>query len=229
MARWGKCDFEQLQELSDRLEQLADVDFDAFCRDAARELAARLLTKVIKRTPVGVRPKIEGPLTQKVQGEDYIAQTVNAKGEKVFRRRKGKRYTVNTKQGEIHQKYWAGYTGGTLRNGWISKTEEEARSRAGKTPGAEQIAAYVQELIITKNGENYQIEIINPVEYASYVEYGHRQEPGRYVAALGKRLKKNWVKGRFMLTISTQELQQQAPKILEQKMYQFLKGCFDAG
>ena len=27
------------------------------------------------------------------------------------------------------------------------------------------------------------------MEYASYVEYGHRQEPGRYVPALGKRLK----------------------------------------
>jgi len=41
-------------------------------------------------------------------------------------------------------------------------------------------------------------------------------------------LKKNWVKGRYMLTISTQELEQQAPKILEKKLYKFLKGCFDA-
>ena len=31
-----------------------------------------------------------------------------------------------------------------------------------------------------------------------------------------------------MLTISTQELEQQAPKILEKKLYLFLKGCFDA-
>lgn len=44
----------------------------------------------------------------------------------------------------------------------------------------------------------------------------------------GMVLKQNWVKGRYMLTISTQELEQQAPKILEKKLYKFLKGCFDA-
>lgn len=35
-------------------------------------------------------------------------------------------------------------------------------------------------------------------------------------------------KEKLMLTISTQELEQQAPKILEKKLYKFLKGCFDA-
>ena len=31
------------------------------------------------------------------------------------------------------------------------------------------------------------------VEYAPYVEYGHHQQPGRYVPALKKRLKVSWV------------------------------------
>ena len=31
------------------------------------------------------------------------------------------------------------------------------------------------------------------VEYAPFVELGHRQEPGRYVPAIGKRLKRAWV------------------------------------
>jgi len=44
------------------------------------------------------------------------------------------------------------------------------------------------------------------------------------VRKAGVVLKKNWVKGRYMLTISTQELEQQAPKILEKKLYLFLKG-----
>ena len=31
------------------------------------------------------------------------------------------------------------------------------------------------------------------VEYAPYVELGHHQQPGRYVPAIGKRLKRDWV------------------------------------
>ena len=56
MARWGKCDFRELEQLNKRLEQLSSVDFDAFCRKMSNEIAARLLAKVKKRTPVGVVP-----------------------------------------------------------------------------------------------------------------------------------------------------------------------------
>ena len=55
---------------------------------------------------------------------------------------------------------------------------------------------------IQKMGNTYVIEVINPVYYAEYVEYGHRQEPGRFVPAIGKRLKADWVNGQFMMTIS---------------------------
>ena len=68
--------------------------------------------------------------------------------------------------------------------------------------------------------------IINPTEYASYVEYGHRQTPGRYVPALGKSLKANWVKGRFMLTISIQEVEKALPGVLERNLYELLKEVF---
>ena len=76
---------------------------------------------------------------------------------------------------------------------------------------------------IRKEGGLYTIEVINAVEYASYVEYGHRQEPGRYVPALGKRLKNGWAKGKFIMTMSAQELERAAPEILEQKMKRFLE------
>ena len=36
-------------------------------------------------------------------------------------------------------------------------------------------------------------------EYAPHVEYGHRQEVGRYVPAIGKRLVKSWVPGQHFL------------------------------
>lgn len=74
-----------------------------------------------------------------------------------------------------------GKTGGTLRRGWTLK--------------------------INKSGNTYIADVINPVEYASYVEYGHRT-----------RSHKGWVSGQFMLTKSVAELEQVAPAILEAKI-----------
>ena len=201
MALWGKCDFRELEQLNKRLEQLSSVDFDAFCREAANEIAARFLEKVKKRTPVGVAPKFDEPLTTKVRGNDYITQVTTKTGEKVFRKRKGKSYTMLTRSGAIRDKYWSGYEGVTLRDAWTI-------------------------LPVEKQGDQYIVTVVNNTEYASYVEYGHRQTPGRYVPALGKTLKASWVKGRFMLTISTQELETQAPALLQQKLYLFLKEVF---
>lgn len=103
---------------------------------------------------------------------------------------------------EIRKQYWSGYKGGSLRDAWTI-------------------------LPVEQHGNDYVITVINPLEYASYVEYGHRQRPGRYVPALGKRLKVSWVKGRFMLTISTQEVERLTPKLLERAVYEALKGVFD--
>lgn len=163
MATWGRCDFKQLKDLQERIKKLEGNDFDAFCTACAKELVARLLAKVIKRTPVG----------------DYPSSSVKM--------------------------------GGTLRRGWTTRTEAEAAS-GGKSDAA----AYVASLPITKSGNMIQIEIVNPVNYASYVEYGHRT-----------RNHKGWVKGKFMLTISEQELQSQAPKILESKLKKYLGECFN--
>lgn len=52
MAKWGKCDFKQLERLNKNMEKLMGADLDRFCRQAAQELAGRLLNKVVKRTPV---------------------------------------------------------------------------------------------------------------------------------------------------------------------------------
>ena len=47
--------------------------------------------------------------------------------------------------------------------------------------------------------------VANNIEYAPHVEYGHRQEVGRYVPALGKRLVKGWVPGHHMLQKAVDE------------------------
>lgn len=80
---------------------------------------------------------------------------------------------------------------------------------------------------IKKSANCYEIIVINASEYATYVENGHRQQPGRYVPVLGKRLKSAWVRGVFMLKVSEEEIQRVAPQILEKKLKQKLKEVFN--
>ena len=104
--------------------------------------------------------------------------------------------------------------GGTLRRGWTG----------GKNTDAE---AFAKSLEIEKSGKTYTITVENNVEYAPYGEYGHRQTPGRYVPAIGKRLKEGYVPGKHMLETSEQELKALSPKILQYKLENFLKGVFN--
>lgn len=202
MARNG-FDIRELEKFRDNLVEFENK-LDVFISDCAKELTARLLREVIKRTPVGKKPKVEKK-TQKVKGSS------------------GKTRSFLTREGAILQTHWSGYVGGTLRRGWTSKTESEAESGGSSVDPV----AYASTLPIVRSGNLFRIVIVNPVEYASYVEYGHRQTPGRYVPALGKRLKEGWVPGKFMLTISAEEIQRKSPQIIEkfiaQKLGEYLQ------
>lgn len=155
MASGGNVDFRELQEFRRKMEaSLNDDQINDFIESCAKELVARLLAKVIKRTPVG----------------QYPAST--------------------------------GKKGGTLLRGWTG----------GKTQGGK---AYADSLRVNHYGNTYVIEVVNPVEYASYVEFGHRT-----------RNHEGWVEGKFMLTISEQEVQGDAAKILENKLKRKLGEVF---
>lgn len=65
---------------------------------------------------------------------------------------------------------------------------------------------------VERHGDAYVVEIFNNTEYASFVEYGHRA---------GKDLTK-WVEGRFMMTISMQEIERELPRYLEKRMVELL-------
>lgn len=92
-----------------------------------------------------------------------------------------------------------GKVGGTLRRNW-----------------------YVEDHV-SVNGKEYKVDVYNNTHYAPYVEYGHRQTPGRFVPGLNKRLVASWVNGRFMLTESENELRGQADAILKRKLDRALK------
>lgn len=187
MAKFGKCDFKMLKALQEKVERLKGDDFNAFCESCAKELTARLLRKVVKRTPVG----------------DYSKEIEVVAKRDSKKHKKGETYTKRINP--------SGKVGGTLRRGWTSKTEEEARGG-----GKPDVNGFVENLEIIKKGDMYEVKIINPVHYASYVEFGHRT-----------RNHEGWVKGKFMLTISEQELQTQAPNIIEKKVKEYLEGCFN--
>lgn len=87
---------------------------------------------------------------------------------------------------------------GTLRRAWTAGTSSEG---------------YANSVQVNHSGNVYEIAITNPMEYASYVEYGHRT-PNH----------KGWVPGKFMMKISEEELERIAPAILEQRIYRYFGG-----
>lgn len=93
----------------------------------------------------------------------------------------------------------SGKVGGTLRRGWTAGEDMDPY---------EYIYNHTK---VIKKGRVYQIIIENPVEYAAYVEYGHRTRGG-----------KGFVEGRFMMTISIDEMQDELPALLEKKLNDFL-------
>ena len=141
-----KADVRELKRLRDRLLELEDGDKrEDFCEECAKELAARLLALVIKRTPVDT---------------------------------------------------------GYLRRGWTG----------GKSASAK---AFADGLTVEHSGDTYTIIVENPVEYASYVEYGHRTRGG------------GWVPGQFFLTLSEQDLESMMPAVLQKKLEAFLQEVFN--
>lgn len=117
--------------------------------------------------------------------------------------------------------------GGTLRRGWLNNTGNQAGKGAGTNVSASQITARANSMNVERGKRgSYSVTVTNPVYYASYVEYGHRQTPGRYVPAIGKRLVKSWVEGQHFLKLSEEELREIAPEMLEELLNEFLRTVF---
>ena len=68
------------------------------------------------------------------------------------------------------------------------------------------------------------MEVFNSASYASYVNDGHRQKPGRYVPILGKKLVKGWVDGLFMAERAEAKTRKAAKRIINRRIELYLKG-----
>lgn len=65
------------------------------------------------------------------------------------------------------------------------------------------------------SGSGWNMTFENNAKYSRFVEYGHRQQPGRYVPAIGKRLKNAWVEGTFYNRKSAEQLQDKIGGIMK--------------
>jgi hypothetical protein len=54
------------------------------------------------------------------------------------------------------------------------------------------------------------------------VNYGHRQEVGRFVPAIGKRLVNGWVNGQYFVEISEVMIKPKIPAMLKKQMNDYL-------
>ena len=75
---------------------------------------------------------------------------------------------------------------------------------------------------IEQNGREYKVKVFNTASYASYVNDGHRQQPGRYVPILGKRLVKNWVDGLNMAEKAEKATERRSKDILRRNINRVL-------
>lgn len=168
-----KIDLKGFKELSKDLEKI-NGEIQWFIVELANEIAARLLRKVIKRTPVGIYGK-QIPVTKKIYRYEVIQGETTRNG-------KPKKRRIDTGRTKTVMQSTSSKTGGTLRRGWDIGP-------------------------VIKSGETYSVEIFNSVEYASYVEFGHRT-----------RNHKGWVPGQYMLTISEEEMKNDLERIIQNKL-----------
>lgn len=91
---------------------------------------------------------------------------------------------------------------GTLRRGWSGGVDMTPTQIANETP-------------VDKVGNVFSIIVSNNVEYAVYVEYGHRTRGG-----------KSWVPGKFMLKISIEKVKLKSQSIIEKEFKKQLEGMF---
>lgn len=64
---------------------------------------------------------------------------------------------------------------------------------------------------VTRHGDYMEIEIYNNVEYAEFIEYGHRKPKGGFV------------EGCYMLTLSMKEIEEMAPALIGRRSDEFVK------
>lgn len=179
------------------MAKLASFDcseFKKLAKSFQKALDERVIERWIREFLLEMAFRAERKIKKRTQvgvyGTKQVSFISKAKVKRVsFRTKAGKEvdFIANIKSKNVQFTANSNKTGGHLRRNW----------QVGD---------------VIKQGNAYVVEIFNNVEYASYVEYGHRT-----------RNHKGWVEGRFMATISMQEIERQLPKFLEKRQMELLE------
>lgn len=183
-------EYEELKEFEKRLQNIAnEKKLNAFFEDCIKELALRFLAEAIRLTPVAQSRKV----TRKLKDEDgnYII------------------YKKGAREGKIKTKVYTTHTGGTLRRGWVVNTHSEAEANK-RRPSVTDIKGFLKNIKVVNTGNKFTIKLINPVEYAIYVNYGHRTRNGGFVD------------GRFFLEKAEHYINENKDKFLEKKLNYYI-------
>lgn len=130
----------------------------------------------------------------------------------------------NTPVGEYPKE--SGKKGGTLRRGWTADKDVDPEDE-------EAVEAFAKTLPVTHSAKSHTITVENKaqtadkVNYASYVEDGHRQTPGRYVPAIGKRLVASYVPPQYFAKKSEEAFEPKIPGVVEKYADKFMKGIIN--
>lgn len=90
---------------------------------------------------------------------------------------------------------------------------------------------------MTYSGGVWQADVLNNTEYAPYVEFGHRQTPGRFIpgywesdrfvydpnSPTGMTLRRPWVEGRHMLANSVAQVEREVPGYVQRIVEEYLR------
>ena len=82
---------------------------------------------------------------------------------------------------------------------------------------------------LERAARDYRMAVTNSASYASFVNDGHRQTPGRFVPILGKRLVANFVEGKHITEIAQAYTESKAGGIIRRQTSELLKGLKNGG
>lgn len=110
--------------------------------------------------------------------------------------------------------YTDGRVGGTLRRGWTANGQRAAELSA-TFGGDNDFNGALGRVKVKRRGNVYIIEIENVVDYASYVNYGHRTRNG------------GWVEGQFFMEIAADKIEGKKDKDIETVVMKYLKEALE--
>lgn len=194
-------DFNGFEDMRRKLEQLNSPQAKQACLGAATKLLAQVyLGEAIKNTPVGGAKQFN---VDKKTYKHIRATEVNAKS-----------FTAAKRQGNAAKHIKTGKGG--IKRYMVTTASEHMRRSWGAGE-------------LKRSGKTYAVKVFNSASYASYVNDGHRQKPGRFVPILGKRLVKNYVEGLYITNKAEKKVRKASGKLLSQVISEYLRRGLGVG